>query len=110
MKTKASILMKSILLFIPALLMLTACAQTERTEAVTAEITAAQMEGRNAARDIIIYNWNDTTGIHKAIAHARKPRLKYDSIGHKTASAMFDSTFNKTIRTVRPELATKLGL
>lgn len=102
--------MKSLLLLLPALLFITGCAQTERTEAVTAEITAAQMEGRNAARDIIIYNWKDTTGIHKAIAKAKTPRLKYDSIGNHTASAAFDTTFNKTIRTVRPELAKKLGL
>lgn len=102
--------MKSLLLFIPALILLAACARTEHTEAITAEITAAQMEGRNAARDIIIYNWNDTTGIGKAIANARAPRLKYDSIGHHSASAVFDTTFNKTIRTVRPELAKKLGL
>lgn len=92
------------------MLILSACAQTERTEAITADITAAQMEGRNAARDIIIYNWNDTTGISKAIAKARQPRLKYDTVGNHPASAMFDTTFNKTIRTVRPELARKLGL
>ena len=109
MKTKFKDL-KSLLLFIPTLLFLSACAQTERTEAITAEITAAQMEGRNAARDIIIYPWNDTTGVSKAIAKARLPRLKYDTIGHKAATAAFDTTFNQTIRTVRPELAKKLGL
>lgn len=102
--------MKSLLLFIPSLLILPACAKTERTEAITAEITAAQMEGRNAASDIVIYPWNDTTGISKEITRARSPRLKYDSLGHKAASAAFDSTFNKTIRIVRPELAKKLGI
>lgn len=102
--------MKSLLLFIPTLLILSACAKTERTEAITAEITAAQMEGRNAASDIVIYTWNDTTGISRVIAKARSPRLKYDTVGHTAASAAFDSTFNKTIRTVRPELAKKLGL
>ncbi len=90
--------------------MIGACARTERTEAITAEITAAQMEGRNAARDIIAGNWKDTTGISKAIVRAKAPRQKYDSIGHKEASANFDSTFNNTIRTVRPELAKKIGL
>ncbi len=102
--------MKSLLLFFPSLLMFSACAKTERTEAITAEITAAQMEGRNAASDIVIYPWNDTTGINKEITKARSPRLKYDSLGHKEASAAFDSTFNKTIRIVRPELAKKLGI
>ncbi len=90
--------------------MMASCAQTEHTEAITADITAAQMEGRNAARDIIIYNWKDTTGIHKAMEEARAPRHKYDSIGNQAASAMFDSTFNKTIRTVHPELAKRIGL
>lgn len=102
--------MKSLLLLIPALFMIAACARTEHTEAVTAEITAAQMEGRNAARLIIIKNWKDTTGIHKAISHARLHRQKYDSVGNKAAAAMFDSTFNQTIRTVRPALAKKIGL
>lgn len=102
--------MKSLLLTLPAFILMAACAQTERTEAVTAEITAAQMEGRNAAREIIIKNWKDTTGIHKAITRAQAKRLKYDSIGKTDASAMFDSTFYHTIRTVRPDLAKKLGL
>ena len=102
--------MKAIILFIPLLLTMIGCSQTERTEAITAEITAAQMEGRNAARDIIIYNWKDTTGIHKAIDHAKITRHKYDSVGHDAASAMFDSAFNKTIRTVQPDLAKRLGI
>ena len=102
--------MKALLLSIPAILLMAACSQTEKTEAVTAEITAAQMEGRNAARDIIIYNWKDTTGIHKAIDHAKTTRHKYDSVGHDAASAMFDSAFNKTIRTVQPDLAKRLGI
>ncbi len=102
--------LRSLLLFIPTLLLLSACANTERTEAITAEITAAQMEGRNAARDIVIYPWNYPTGVSKAITKARIPRMKYDTIGHKAATAAFDTTFNQTIRTVRPELAKKLGL
>lgn len=103
------ILMRKLLFCIPVLLMMGACAQTERTEAITAEITAAQMEGRNAARNILINNWNDTTGISKELAKARSVRLKYDTIGHTEASAAFDSTFNHTIKAVRPELAKKLG-
>lgn len=92
------------------LLALCACKQTERTEAITAEITAAQMEGRNAARQIILRSWNDTTGIAYSMQRARSPRLKYDSIGNTEASAAFDSAFNKTIRTVRPVLAKKIKL
>lgn len=102
--------MKSFIISISLFFLLGACARTERTEAVTAEITAAQMEGRNAARAIIADNWNDTIGIHRAIVRAKAPRLKYDSIGHSEASANFDSTFNNTIRTVRPDLAKKIGL
>lgn len=92
------------------LLILCACKQTEKTEAITADITAAQMEGRNAAREIIIKPWNDTTGIARSMNKARAPRLKYDSLGYTEASAAFDSAFNKTIRTVRPELAKKIKL
>ncbi len=93
-----------------ALIGLCACSQTEKTEAITAEITAAQMEGRNAARDIILHPWSDTTGIARRINKARAPRLKYDSLGHTEASAAFDSAFNNTIRTVRPVLAKKIKL
>lgn len=85
------------------------CAQTERTEAITAEITAAQMEGRNAARNILLNDWKDTTGISREIAKARSVRIKYDSIGNTDASAAFDSTFNNTIKAARPDLAKKLG-
>lgn len=98
-----------ILMSLAAPVVLAGCAQTERTEAITAEITAAQMEGRNAARNILLDNWNDTTGISRELTKARSARLKYDSIGHTEASAAFDSTFNHTIKAVRPELAKKLG-
>lgn len=87
---------------------LSACAGTEKTEAVTAEITAAQMEGRNAARPFINRNWDDTTGIHLQLDKVRKIRLKYDSVGRKDCSEAFDSAFFKTIRTVNPDLESKI--
>ena len=101
--------MRNIYLFI-ILLLAASCSGTEKTEAITAEITAAQMEGRNAARDIILHTWTDTTGIARRIHKARSPRLKYDSLNHQEASAAFDTAFNRTIRTVRPELARKIRL
>ncbi len=106
--------MKNILLKIslPLLLILPAvassCARTEKTEAVTADIVAAQMEGRNAAREFIRRDWHDTTGIHRSLDNVRTQRLKYDTIGRNDCSEAFDSAFISTIRTVKPDLANKI--
>jgi hypothetical protein len=86
--------------------LLGACAGTEKTEALTAEITAAQMEGRNAARPIINREWKDTTGFNKTLEKALEKRYTYLKHGRPECAEAFDSTFVRTVRTVRPDLIT----
>lgn len=90
---------------IAALLGLSACRQTERTEQVLTEVEAAQMEGRNAARIFLTRQWNDSTKLRQRLSEERAKAHRYDSIGKPECAAAFDSTFVSTIRTVRPELA-----
>lgn len=81
------------------------CAETEHTENITAEITAAQMEGRNAARIFINQEWEDTTLLKKHIREARARKNKYVITGNYRCADAFDSTFVSTIRAVRPDIA-----
>lgn len=84
------------------------CAQTEKTEAITAEITAAQIEGRRAAAEIVAPEWNDTTKLQRALLDAKAKQSQYLINGKPECAAAFDSAFISTIRTVRPSLAKKL--
>lgn len=99
--------MRVILLFFCCIL-LAGCAETEKTEAVTAEITAAQMEGRRAAGAILGPEWKDTTQLQRALLDAKVKQSKYIIDGKPECAKAFDSTFVKTIRTVNPSLAKKL--
>ncbi|MCH5243020.1 MAG: hypothetical protein J1F67_11510 [Muribaculaceae bacterium] len=90
-------------------LFLAACSQTEKTEAITAEITAAQMEGRRAAGIILGPEWKDTTKLQIALIEAKAKQSQYLIDGKPECAAAFDSTFISTIRTVNPSLAKKLG-
>lgn len=89
-------------------LTLCGCAGTEKTEAITAEITAAQMEGRRTAGLILGPEWKDTVQLQKALLEAKARQSKYLIEGHPEAAAAFDSTFFSTIRTVNPDLAKKI--
>lgn len=91
-----------------AALLLFSCAETERTEAVTAEITAAQMEGRRAAGEILGPEWKDTLKLQRALMDIKTRQSKYIIEGKPECAAAFDSTFLSTIRTVNPSLARKL--
>ncbi|MDE6534120.1 MAG: hypothetical protein K2M27_11395 [Muribaculaceae bacterium] len=101
--------MKTILTKLAPALMATligACSGTEKTEALTAEITAAQMEGRNAARSVINRQWKDTTGFDQTLEKAVEKRYTYLKHGRPECAEAFDSTFVHTVRTVRPDLMT----
>lgn len=103
--------MRKILVFTVALLLLgfwSSCAQTEKTEAVTAEITAAQMEGRRAAGRILGPEWQDTVKLQMALIEAKARQSKYLMEGKHDCAAAFDSAFISTIRTVNPNLAKKI--
>ena len=85
------------------------CRQTEKTEAITAEIMAAQMEGRRAAGTILGPQWKDTVQLQKALIDAKVKQSRYLIEGKPECAAAFDSTFISTIRTVNPSLAAKIS-
>lgn len=84
------------------------CTQTEKTEAITAEITAAQMEGRRAAGLILAPNWQDSTLLQKALIETKVKQSQYLINGNPKAAEAFDSSFLSTIRSVNPDLARKI--
>ena len=84
------------------------CVQTEKTEAITAEITAAQMEGRREAGKILQQEWSDTIQLQKALLEAKVKQSKYIIEGNEKCAEAYDSAFLSTIRTVNPSLAGKL--
>lgn len=96
-------------LFVSVLLLAGSCAQTERTEAITAEITAAQMEGRRAAGVILGPEWKDTAELQKALIEAKVKQSRYLIDGKPKCAEAFDSAFISTIRTVKPDLARKIN-
>ena len=85
------------------------CSETERTEGVTAEITAAQMEGRRAAGEILGPEWSDTVKLQRALIDAKTKQSKYIINGKPQCAVAFDSAFISTIRTVNPSLAKKIS-
>lgn len=85
---------------------LASCAGTEKTEAVTAEIEAAQMEGRNMARSVIKNQWKDSVQLSLGLDEARARKQEMIDSGYPDRAAAFDSTFTSTVRTVRPDLKT----
>lgn len=89
-------------------MVISSCAQTEKTEAITAEITAAQMEGRRAAGVILAPEWEDTVKLRQALIEAKVKQSKYLINGKPECAAAFDSTFISTIRRVNPDLARKI--
>lgn len=85
-----------------------ACAETEHTEAITAEITAAQIEGRRAGAQIATPEWKDTTKLQQALLEAKAKQSKYLIEGKPECAEAFDSAFVSTIRTINPNLAKKI--
>lgn len=86
----------------------TGCRNIEHSEAVTADITAAQMEGRDTARRFIVRIKDDTTGMHRYYLETTDScRRKYAGDGKTECVAAFDSTFVSTVRTVRPDVVGK---
>lgn len=89
-------------------LLLCSCSNTERTEAITAEITAAQMEGRRAAGLILGPEWKDTAQLQKALIETKAQQSQYIIRGKPKCAEAFDSAFISTIRAVNPSLAKKI--
>lgn len=89
-------------------LILFSCKGTEHTEGVTADIVAAQMEGRRAAGLILGPEWKDTTKLQLALIEAKTKQSKYIIEGKPKCAEAFDSSFISTIRSVNPSLASKI--
>lgn len=101
-------IMKKLLYIIFAAIAVAGCARTEHTEAVTAEIEAAQIEGREAARDFLHGSLTDTADMQKRLLKVRARSSKYEIEGNKEASAAFDTAFITTVRAIHPSLAKEL--
>lgn len=80
----------------------------EEGEETQAEIEAAMMEGRAAARAFINKSWTDTLQLQNNLLEARSKRIPYDTVDKPHCRAAFDSAFVSTIRTVRPDVAKAL--
>ena len=102
-------------LFVYSILLLTSlsscsgCAQTEYTENVTAEETAAQMMGRNDARYFVNRQWNDSAELHYRLALIRHQSDSLKKSRGMEFAAAYDSTFISTIRSVNPDLASAVS-
>lgn len=81
------------------------CSQTEYTEGVTAEETAAQMMGRNDARYFVNRHWNDSSELRYRLALIRHQSDSLKKSRGMDFAAAYDSTFISTIRSVNPDLA-----
>ena len=81
----------------------------EEGEETQAEIEAAMMDGRMAAREFINKTWKDTIELQNHLLEARTRRVPYDTVNKPQCRAAFDSAFVSTIRTVRPDIAKELS-
>ena len=82
------------------------CARTEHTEAVTAEIEAAQIEGRRAARRYLATSPADTAATGEALRDVRARSDSYRKIDKADCAAAFDSAFTGAVRAVNPDRLT----
>lgn len=85
------------------------CSQTEKSEAATAEVEAAQMEGRNAAKLFLSRDMTDTMQLQHSLLEAKAKQSKYIIDKKPECAAAFDSTFISTLRSVRPDIANQIS-
>lgn len=91
-----------------ALLALSACSGTENTEETVADITAAQMMGREEARKYLNRPWKDTLELQRQLLQSRAKKSEFEMKNQKRQAEAYDSAFVGTLKTVRPELAAEL--
>lgn len=100
---------KLLYMAVAAALLLPACGKkVEKGEETEAEIEAAMIEGREAARVFVNTEWKDTMELQYRLLQARTRSSKYDMAKKPQSKAAFDSAFVSTIRTVRPDVAAEL--
>lgn len=81
---------------------------TEQTEATVAEIEAAQMQGREAARRFVSREWKDSLQLHDQLLEVAARRSEYTVQKRYQERDAFDSTFISTVKTVRPGLVERI--
>lgn len=92
-----------------ALMILGSCGHNvEKSEESAADIEAAQIEGREAARKFLNRPWADTIELQSQLLEARALSSKYKMAGKQQSADAFDSTFVSTLRTVNPSVAQEL--
>ncbi len=82
----------------------------ENAEETAADIEAAQMEGRRAAREFLNKEWKDTMRLQEKLLEANAKKWEYERAGKKRCAEGYDSAFVSTIRTVRPEMAREISM
>ena len=90
------------------LVLSTSCSHTDTGNESAAEIETAKIEGREAGRVFINRPWRDTTELQMKLLEARSKRVKYDTTARPRCAEAYDSAFVSTIRTVNPDIASKL--
>ncbi|MCM1291800.1 MAG: hypothetical protein NC201_06490 [Prevotella sp.] len=101
--------MKNLIYIITAVsFILLGCSNIEKSEGETADITAAQMAGREEARKFINRPWQDTLDLQRQLLESRAKKSIYEMKNQPEQAAAYDSAFISTLRTVRPELASQI--
>lgn len=77
-------------------------------EAAQANVEAAIMEGRTAARSFLAADPADTMAMQGKLLEARSIQSKYVTAGRKEVAEAFDTAFIHTLRAVRPGLAERI--
>lgn len=74
-------------------------------EAEQADVEAAIIEGRTAARALINVPATDTLALQNKLLEARASQSKYVTAGNTRHAEAFDTAFIQTLRAVRPDVA-----
>lgn len=82
--------------------------ETEEIEATTAEIEAAQMQGREEARKFVSRKWSDSLELNSQLLDVAVVRGRYTEEKRYEERDAFDSAFISTVRAVRPGLADRI--
>ncbi len=91
-----------------AICSLAGCGGDKAAKSYDAEIEAARMEARRAAREIVTVAANDSLELERRLLDAKAIQSRYLIEKRQDCAAAFDSAFISTIRAVRPDIAEKL--
>lgn len=84
-----------------------ACGNNKAQES-EADIEAAMMMGREAARTLVNRKWTDTIELQNYVLEARAKQSELVMAGRPKGAEAFDSAFVTTVKTVNPSLAIKI--